>query len=232
MKKLVEKTITAIKHEPYKLDEAMSLGDLFIILCEKGAQLIRGMWKSLFFEKRSGVVFAGKGVKIRYARHIRAKGGLTLGDGVYINALSKGGVEFGDNVSLGAGTIIECTGVIRELGEHVKVGSHVGFAQNCFIAVRGPIEIGNDCIFGPNVSIHSENHVFKDPNKPIRLQGATRRGVKIGNDCWFGEGAVVLDGVAIGDGCVIAANACVTKDMPAFSVVGGVPAKVLKKRGE
>jgi acetyltransferase-like isoleucine patch superfamily enzyme len=231
MKKLVEKTITSIKHEPYKLDDAMTSGDLFIILRDKGVQVVRGMWKSLFFGKRSGLVFAGRKVKIRHAKHIRAKGGLTLGDGVYINALSKGGVELGDNVSLGAGTIIECTGVIRELGEYVKIGSHVGFAQNCFIAVRGPIEIGDDCIFGPNVSVHSENHVFEDPDKPIRLQGATRLGVKIGRDCWFGEGAVVLDGVTIGDGCVIAANACVTKDVPANSVVGGVPAKILKTRG-
>ena len=232
MKKLVEKTISAIKHEPYKLDDAMTSSDLLIILRDKGAQAIRGMWKSLFFGKHSGIVFAGKGVKIRHASHIRAKGGLTLGDGVYINALSKGGVELGDNVSLGAGTIIECTGVIRELGEYVKIGSHVGFAQNCFIAVRGPIEIGDDCIFGPNVSVHSENHVFSDPDKPIRLQGASRQGVKIGRDCWFGEGAVVLDGVEIGDGCVIAANAVVNKDVPANSVVGGVPARILKKRGE
>lgn len=232
MKRFIEKNISAIKREPYKLDEAMTSSDLLIILREKGVQVIRGAWKSLFFGKRGGIVFAGKGVKVRHAAHVRAGGGLTLGDGVYINALSRGGVELGDNVSLGAGTIIECTGVIRELGERVKIGSHVGFAQNCFIAVRGPVEIGDDCIFGPNVSIHSENHVFGDPDRPIRLQGATREGVRIGRDCWFGEGAVVLDGVTVGDGCVIAAGAVVTEDVPAYSVMGGVPARALKKRGE
>lgn len=232
MKKLVENAITQIKHEPYTLDPAMSSLDLIIILKDKLVQASRGLWKGLFFGKRQGVVFIGKRAKIRHASHIKTQGGLTLGDGVCINALSKGGVEFGDNVSVGAGSVIECTGVIRELGEYVKIGSHVGFAQNAFVAVRGPLEIGDDCIFGPNVSIHSENHVFSDPDAPIRLQGVTRKGVTIGRDCWIGEGAVILDGVSIGDGCVIAANAVVNKDIPDLSVAGGVPARILKRRGE
>lgn len=230
MKRLVEGIITKIKGEPYRLDDAMSPTDLLIILRDKGVQVARGTWKSLFFGEHHGLVFAGKGVKVRHASHIRTRGGLTLGDGVYINALSKGGVSLGDNVSIGAGSVIECTGVIRELGEGVVIGSHVGFAQNAFIAVRGPVVIGDDCIFGPNVAIHSENHVFSDPDTPIRLQGATRKGVTIGSNCWVGEGAVILDGVTIGDGCVIAAGAVVTKDVPANTVVGGVPAKPLGQR--
>lgn len=232
MKKLVEKLITKIKHEPYKLDEAMTSVDLAIILKDKGMQALRGLWKGLFFGKRSGIVFVGKRVVIRHAGHIQAQGGLTIGDGVYINALSKDGIHFGDNVTIGAGSVIECTGVIRELGDGIVIGSHVGFAQNAFIAVRGPIEIGDDCIFGPNVAIHSENHVFADVDTPIRLQGATRQGVRIGSGCWVGEGAVILDGVEIGEGCVIAAGAVVNKDCQANSIVGGVPARILKKRGE
>lgn len=232
MKKLVEKTISRIKREPYRLDPAMTSADLAIILKDKGFQVLRGFWKGLFFGRKSGIAFIGKRVTIRHARHIRAEGGLTIGDGVYINALSKDGITLGDNVSIGAGSVIECTGVIRELGDGVRVGSHVGFAQNAFIAVRGPVEIGDDCIFGPNVAIHSENHVFSDPNAPIRLQGATREGVRIGRDCWVGEGAVILDGVTVGDGCVVAAGAVVTKDVPSYSVVGGVPAKVISRRGE
>ena len=231
MKRLVEKIITKIKGEPYRLDPAMTSSDLLVILKDKGFQALRGFWKGLFFGRKRGIIFVGKRVTIRHARHISAEQGLTIGDGAYINALSKDGIRFGDNVTIGAGSVIECTGVIRELGDGVRIGSHVGFAQNAFIAVRGPVEIGDDCIFGPNVAIHSENHVFSDPNTPIRLQGATREGVRIGRDCWVGEGAVILDGVTIGDGCVIAAGAVVTKDVPDFSIVGGVPAKILKKRG-
>lgn len=230
MKGLVEKIITKIKGEPYKLDSAMTSSDLLVILKDKGIQAFRGMWKGLFFGKKHGIVFIGKRVTIRHARHIHAERGLTIGDGAYINALSKDGIALGDNVTIGAGSIIECTGVIRELGDGIRVGSHVGFAQNAFIAVRGPIEIGDNCIFGPNVAIHSENHVFADPDIPIRLQGATRDGVKIGRDCWIGEGAVILDGVTIGDGCVIAAGAVVTKDIPSYSIAVGIPAKVIKRR--
>lgn len=230
MKKLVEKTISKIKGEPYRLDPAMTSSDLLIILKDKVFQALRGLWKGLFFGSKHGIAFIGKRVTIRHARHIRAERGLTIGDGAYINALSKDGVVLGDNVSIGAGSVIECTGVIRELGDGIRIGSHVGFAQNTFIAVRGPVEIGDDCIFGPNVAIHSENHVFSDSDAPIRLQGATRKGVKIGRGCWVGEGAIILDGVTVGDGCVIAAGAVVTKDVEAFSIVGGVPAKVLGRR--
>lgn len=232
MKRLVEKVITHIKGEPYRLDEAMTSADLAIILKDKALQAARGAWKGLFFGSRSGIAFVGRRVTIRHAGHIRAKGGLTIGDGACINALSKDGIELGDNVTIGAGSVIECTGVIRELGDGIRIGSHVGFAQNAFIAVRGPVEIGDDCIFGPNVAIHSENHVFADPDVPVRLQGATRRGVRIGRDCWVGEGAVILDGVTVGDGCVVAAGAVVNRDVPPYSIVGGVPARVLKKRGE
>jgi len=201
-----------------------------IILFEKGFQVLRGMWHGFFFKEKHGIIFIGKHVKIRHSRHIRTKGGLTLGYRCQINALSKGGIEFGENVSIGSGTIIECTGVIRNLGESLKIGNSVGFAQNCFIEVRGNIEIGDDCIFASGVSMAAENHVFENNEIPIRLQGETRKGIRVGKDCWIGTQAVILDGVNIGDGCVIAAGAVVNNDVPAYSIVGGVPAKIIKSR--
>lgn len=230
LNKLVSKVITKIKHEPYQLDANISSADIIIIVWEKFFQALRGFFKGLFFKKRHGIMFVGKHVKIKHARHIKAEGGLTIGDYCQINALSKGGIEFGNNVSLGSGTIIECTGVIRELGESLKIGNHVGFAQDCFIEVRGNIEIGDDCIFASGVNMAAENHNFADCGTPIRLQGAARKGISIGRDCWIGTKAVILDGVTIGEGCVIAAGAVVNKDVPAYSVVGGVPARIIKSR--
>lgn len=226
----ISKIITKIKHEPYTLDPNITFRDIMIILWEKGVQVIRGQIKGLFFKEKHGLVFIGKRVKIKHASHIRTQGGLTIGDDCQINALSKGGIEFGNNVSLGSGTIIECTGVIREVGDSLKIGNHVGFAQNCFLEVRGKITIGDDCIFATGVSMAAENHNFSDVNKPIRQQGATKKGITIGRDCWIGTKVVILDGVTVGDGCVIAAGAVVNKDVPPYSVVGGVPAKVLKSR--
>lgn len=232
LNKLVSRLITKIKHEPYSLDSNISTIDIFLILSEKSLQVLRGFLKGFLFGKHKGIIFIGKRVKIRHSKHIKVKNGLTIGDNCQINSLSKGGIEFGHNVSLGSGTIIECTGVIRELGESLVIGNRVGFAQNCFIEVRGSITIGDDCIFGPGVSLAAENHNFNDLKTPIRLQGATRKGINIGSDCWIGTKASILDGVTIGKGCVIAAGAVVNKNIPDYSVVGGIPAKIIKLRGD
>lgn len=75
------------------------------------------------------------------------------------------------------------------------------------------------------------NHIFDDPNRPFIEQGITAEGIVIENDVWLGSAAVVTDGVHIGQGAVVAAGAVVTKDVPAHSVVAGVPARVIKEVG-
>jgi acetyltransferase-like isoleucine patch superfamily enzyme len=69
-----------------------------------------------------------------------------------------------------------------------------------------------------------------DLNLAIRLQGVSRKGIKIGKNCWIGSKVTILDGVEIGDSCIVAAGAVVNKSFPSNSVIGGVPAKILKSR--
>lgn len=228
--KLLSKLISKIKKEPYKVDEALTLSTIIMLIWDKGFMVLRGLWHKLLFKESKGIVFIGKRVKIRNHKKIKLKGSATIEDGCHINALSKGGITIGGNFSIGRNSIIECTGVIRELGEELIIGDNVGIAANAFIAMRGKLEIGDNTIFGPGVSIHCENHNFSDLEIPIRLQGATRKGVKIGKDCWIGSKAVILDGVTIGDHVIVAAGAVVTKDVPDYAIVGGVPAKVIKTR--
>lgn len=228
--KLLSKLISKIKKEPYKVDEALTLSTIIMLIWDKGFMVLRGLWHKLLFKESKGIVFIGKRVKIRNHKKIKLKGSATIEDGCHINALSKGGITIGGNFSIGRNSIIECTGVIRELGEELIIGDNVGIAANAFIAMRGKLEIGDNTIFGPGVSIHCENHNFSDLKTPIRLQGATRKGVKIGKDCWIGSKAVILDGVTIGDHVIVAAGAVVTKDVPDYAIVGGVPAKVIKTR--
>lgn len=230
--KLINKLISKIKKEPYKIDEAITTSVMFGILTNKLSMALRGTIKKLFFKQSKGILFIGKRVKINCKKKIAFKGSATIEDGCFINALSKGGITIGNNFSLGRNSIIECTGVIRELGEELVIGENVGIAANAFIAMRGKIEIGDNTIFGPGVSIHAENHNFEDLEKPIRLQGATRKGVKIGRDCWIGSKAIILDGVNIGDHVIVAAGAVVNKDVPDYAIVGGVPAKIIKMRKE
>ena len=229
---MINKVITKIKKEPYEIDEAITFSTMLGIIFERSMMILRGTFRKVFFKKSKGMLFIGKRVKIKNKKKVSFNGSATIEDGCFIQALSKGGITIGNNFSLGRNSIIECTGVIRELGEELIIGDNVGIAANAFIAMRGKVEIGSNTIFGPGVSIHAENHNFQEIDKPIKLQGATRKGIKIGEDCWIGSKAVILDGVTIGNHSIIAAGAVVTKDIPDYAIVGGVPAKVIKMRKE
>lgn len=230
MVKLVSFIISKIKHREYKVDENITSADLCGILSERFAMLIRGAFRKIGFKKAGKIMFIGKRVSLKSKGHIKCGSGITISDDCSINALCRGGVEIGNNFSLGRGSIIECTGVIRELGESLKIGNDVGISPGAFISVRGKVSIGDSTIFGPGVKIFSENHIFESTETPIYLQGASRKGISIGEDCWIGANAVILDGVTIGKGCVIAAGAVVNCDIPDYSIAGGVPAKIIKSR--
>ncbi len=228
--KLLNKVISKIKKEEYKIDENITFSVIFDIIIKKLMMVVRGIIKKPFFKKSKGILFIGKKCSISCKKKITFLGSATIEDYTKIDALSKGGIVIGNNFSIGRNSIIECTGVLRELGESLEIGENVGIAANAFIAVRGKTKIGKDTIFGPGVSIHSENHNFEGLDKPIRLQGATRKGVTIGEDCWIGSKAIILDGVTIGNHVIVAAGAVVNKDVPDYVVVGGVPAKIIKMR--
>lgn len=109
------------------------------------------------------------------------------------------------------------------------LGDNSGVGINC--EVYGPVTIGTDVMMGPDVVIYTSGHRFDRTDIPMVEQGSTEeKMVTIGNDVWIGRRAIIMPGVTVGDGCVIGAGAVVTKDIPPYSVVGGVPAKVLKKR--
>lgn len=108
------------------------------------------------------------------------------------------------------------------LGRNVYIGAY------CNI---GLADIGDDCLLGTHVMITSgrHTHFFEDPTVPIRLQGGRDACVRIGRDCWIGNGAIVM--ADVGDGCVVAAGSVVAEAMPPYSIVAGVPARVLGRRG-
>ena len=98
------------------------------------------------------------------------------------------------------------------------------------IRCAGGVEIGDNTIFGNYVSLHSENHNFANVETPIRCQGVNRKGIVIGEDCWIGAKVTILDGTKIGNGCIVAAGAVVRGEIPEYSIIGGIPAKVIKMR--
>jgi acetyltransferase-like isoleucine patch superfamily enzyme len=90
------------------------------------------------------------------------------------------------------------------------------------------VRIGDRVYTSPFTQIIAVNHVFDDPARPFVEQGITAEGIVIEDDVWLGAGAIITDGVRVGKGAVVAAGAVVTKDVPAHTVVGGVPAKPIK----
>jgi acetyltransferase-like isoleucine patch superfamily enzyme len=230
MKKIINRVLSLLGRNDYQIDSAMQNRYLLIILFRKGIDCIRGFLVSRLFSSSVGVVFIGRNVDIKAKSKVSVGRTINIGNNVTINALSKEGIHLGDNFTMLANSIIECTGVMSNLGEGLVIGNNVGIAQGCFIQVRGKVVIGNNVILAPGVSIFSENHLFDDPNIFINEQGVSRKGVIIDDGVWIGSGATILDGVRIGANSVIAAGAVVTKDVPKNTVVAGIPAKVIKSR--
>ena len=114
-------------------------------------------------------------------------------------------------------------------GKGISIGLNSNLGINC--KVRGPLEIGEDVMMGPNCTIMTISHKTDDINRHRIFQGdKAPRKVTICDNVWIGVNVVILPGVTIGEGSIIGAGAVVTKDVPPFSVVGGVPAKVIKTR--
>lgn len=121
--------------------------------------------------------------------------------------------------------------------ESISVGNNVDLGYRpILIATRSTITIGDNVMFGPEVTVRGGNHRIDLPGVPMIDVGDDMKrpeddlGVVIGNDVWIGTRAVILHGVSVGDGSVIGAGSVVTKDVPPNTVVGGNPARVIRER--
>lgn len=114
-----------------------------------------------------------------------------------------------------------------EFGVNTSFGEHCFLNYNCVILDVAEVTVGNHTLFGPGCQLITVEHPVDDAQ--ARAFGWERgRPITIGDNCWFGAGAMVMPGVTVGDNCVVAAGAVVTKDVPDDSLVGGVPAKLIR----
>ena len=230
MKKIFERIIQ-LRNPNFKFDEGLNDYALFQFLWNQAWSMLRGL-KLILLGKNPKAALLGRGVRFFNAPKINFGKFLKLGNHVYISALSKNGVTFGNNVGIGDFSRIIVSTSLNQVGDYIKIGDNVGIGEFAYLGGAGGLEIGNECIVGQYLSCHPENHVYDDINVSIRHQGVTRKGIKIGNNCWIGSKVTILDGVEIGDGSIIAAGAVVNKSFPANSIIGGVPAKLIKSRNE
>ena len=128
---------------------------------------------------------------------------------------------------LGAYSVVESFACINNavgdviIGDYTRIGLH-----NTII---GPVTIGSHVNLAQGITVTALNHNFEDTNQRIDEQGISTTPVTIEDDVWIGANAVILPGVHVGNHCVVAAGAVVTKDVPAHSLVAGVPAKIIKQ---
>jgi acetyltransferase-like isoleucine patch superfamily enzyme len=142
------------------------------------------------------------------------KGRITLGPDCTIapGTVIQGNIEMGTNCSVQTGSILIGYGTADDPAGRIKLGDNVRIA--------------------PYVQMIGGNHRFADPDTPITRQGMDCKPIILGDDVWVAGRATIMAGVTVGTGAVIGAGAVVTKDVPPYAVVGGVPAKIIKYRRE
>jgi len=196
-----------------------------------GFRLLRGYALKIRAWNIKGWMLCDRHVRVLFPRHLKTGRAFSVEEGVMIIALSKRGIVFGDRCTVGRFAYIATTNpLIGEPGEGLKVGDHSNIGPYSYIGCSGFIEIGHHVMMGPRVNLLSEQHNFDDPDAPMKSQGINRSFIRIEDDCWIGANSTILAGVTIGRGSIIAAGAVVTKDVPPYSVAGGVPARIIRQR--
>lgn len=228
--KLIDKLLVFTGKKDFKIDEKISIAYIMRVCWKYGWMMIRGRIFSIGRRNISNNIFVGKHVQVLEKRYLHMESKCKIHDDVYIDALSQDGVILGNGVVLGRGTRIECTGSLQYVGSGIVIGDGTTFGNDCFFGAAGGISVGRNVVAGQFIRFHSENHNYENLNILIKDQGVNHKGIKIGDNCWIGSGVVFLDGASVASGCVIAANAVITKEFPKNSIIGGVPAKIIGYR--
>jgi acetyltransferase-like isoleucine patch superfamily enzyme len=157
--------------------------------------------------------------------HVITRGFVFLDRGAHVYARrGYGRLILGKWVHLGVNTALRCHEGTLSLGDKSNLARDISI--NCYLDV----EIGDSALIADGVYVSDFDHRFDDLTTAIKDQGITKSRVRIERDVWLGTKVTVCRGVLIGEGTVVGANAVVTKDLPAFSVAVGVPARVIKDR--
>lgn len=207
--------------------------DKIKILYQTFIKVFRGIFIKIFFKKTKGLIFIGSNTKITYKNKISLGKNNKFESNCEVQGLSKKGLIFGDNVTIGSNVMIRPSsyyGVI--VGDGMRIGNNSSIGPFGYIGCAGFIDIGDNVMIGPRVSMFAENHNFNSTDLLIKEQGVHQKGIVIEDNCWIGSGVIILDGVKIGKGSVIGAGTIVTKDVEEFSIVIDRRDKIIKKRKE
>ncbi len=175
-----------------------------------------------------GIAAIEAGVRIRFADRVHLGRSVYLDQGVYLHACPDG-ITLGENTYVMHGAVLHVYNFRNLPHAFIRIGRDSLIGELNVLRGQGGITIGDRVYTASLVQILAVNHVFDDPARPMVEQGITAEGIAIEDDCWIGAGAIITDGVTVGRGAVVAAGAVVTEDVPPHTVVGGVPARVLRR---
>ncbi len=191
-----------------------------------GIALRAGLYRLML--QMDGLAVIEKNVRLRFASNIHLGKGSYIDESVYIHACP-GGVTIGENTFVMHGAVLHVYNFRGLPHSGIHIGSDSLIGEYTIIRGQGGVTIGDRVYTSPMTQLIAVNHVFDDPNRPFIEQGITAEGIVVEDDAWLGSNAVITDGVRIGQGAVVAAGAVVTQDVAAHTVVGGVPAKVIRE---
>jgi galactoside O-acetyltransferase len=168
------------------------------------------------------------GVKLRYFGYRplfkSVKGVFRIEDGVTIYGFEN--IELGKNISISKNSYLYAND-----DGYLKIGDNFTMNTNSQLgASSGKIEIGENCAIAPNCVLRASNHNFERVNTPFLQQGHTYGEIVIEDDVWIASNSVITANTKIGKSSIVGAGSVVTKDVEPFSIVGGVPAKLIRKR--
>jgi acetyltransferase-like isoleucine patch superfamily enzyme len=157
-------------------------------------------------------------VDIKLAKNIR----------IYPNVIMN--TEYGGKICIGKNCELLYGVLLMTYGGNITIGNGCSINPYTVLYGHGNLTIGNDVLIAGHCLIIPANHIYSDISRPINQQGERRKGIIIEDNVWIGAGCRILDGVHIGQGAIIAAGAVVNKDVLTNTIVGGVPAKLIKNR--
>lgn len=146
------------------------------------------------------------------------------GNADYLKFTKTGEIVLGDKVS------VKSYALLYSYDGFIRIGNNCTLNPYTVVYGHGGVEIGNNVMIAAHCIIISANHNFDSIKDPMNQQGLSCEGISIGSDVWIGGNVKILDGVKIGNSCIVASGSVVNKDLESFGIYGGAPAKLIRKR--
>ncbi len=190
-----------------------------------GLVLRRLLYRSLLGTVGRGVVF-GTNVVLRHPHKIHLGNNIVVDDNCVLDAKGDGneGIFIEDGVFIGRNTILSC----KDGDIIIAKGANISF--NCEIFSANTVRVGENVQVAAYAYLNGGDHGFDRTDIAVLQQKRIGRGLVVGDNVWVGAHVIVLDGVTVGRDAIIAAGAVVNKDLPPFSIAGGLPAQVIRMR--